>query len=556
MLLSKLPFAHHAVFDSVMNKHKPCLKKTQRKHLDKIQEWVEDPSAKLILWLHGMAGTGKSSISQTVATCLDKGLSFATEEKRTNGAYLGASFFLKQDDNTRNGILNLFPTIAHTLVERVPALKQYITDAIRGNEKVGTKKLSEQMNTLIFKPLSEFGKHLALPIRLVIVLDALDECTDHSEAQEMLKLLPNLRDLHHVQIRFLITSRPESHIQGAMLSAMQSDYVNTLVLGKIPQVKLGDPNPDDITLFVTHELDRITTDRGLQEDWISDKISDIIKKADGLFIYAATICRFLDWSMPDSRRNDRVNSILENKGGDNTDSPDNRVAEIYLKVLSFPGITLSPKEKAQMYATVKHILAFVAIVFEPVTVTTLGSLLEMEKRSVLQELEELHSIVNIPKDEASPLGFFHLSFREYLLAKDRSGPDFWVDEGATHHSLFHSCLKIMKGELRQDMCDVQLPGTLVAEIPKSKIKEKVSPHLQYSCLYWVRHLVELNKSQPCWLAEPENRKVIYTFLTESFMYWLEALSLTGKMPASIIMINDLQTLIKVSTPLYLSKCAH
>ena len=516
---------------------------TQRGPLNAIQKWVEDPDAKLILWLCGMAGTGKSSISQTIATCLHNALPFTTKDRVvTSSTYLGASFFFKHDDDERNDIAKLLPTIARTLAEKIPALREHIINVVRDNPNVGTKKLPEQISALLLEPLSGFGEQILLPIRLVLLVDALDECSDESNVKKLLELLPKLQCLKQVQVRILITSRPENHIH----SAMPRDLVTQLVLNKIQQTKLGDEDPDDITRFVTRELRRITEAETLEPGWISAETTwALIEKADGLFIYAATMCRFLDGPMGDSIRNARVERILEGSEDDDADGPEKKVAEIYVKVLYFPGRALSPYEKSQTYATVRKILGAVALVFEPVTVTTLSQLLEMESKSVLRELEQLHSIVSIPRDTAGPIGFFHQSFRDYLLG-ERSKPDFWVDEVATHNLLFSRCLRIMESDLDQDMCDLRLPGTMTSDIPLSKIQERVSPHIQYSCLYWVRHFAGASKtlSRP---AKRDSYKVIYSFLCDKFLYWLEALSLIGKLPAPILMINDLQSLVDVST---------
>lgn len=83
--LSKLPIAEGAAFDSHAEEHNPtCHPNTRVELLEKIDRWIRDPTAKTNFWLNGMAGTGKSTISRTVA-----GSALA------NGC-LGASFFFKK----------------------------------------------------------------------------------------------------------------------------------------------------------------------------------------------------------------------------------------------------------------------------------------------------------------------------------------------------------------------------------------------------------------------------------------------------------------------------
>ncbi|KAH6970500.1 hypothetical protein BKA56DRAFT_529716, partial [Ilyonectria sp. MPI-CAGE-AT-0026] len=86
-VLSRLPIAAGASFDSRAEEHNPtCLPNTRVDLLRQIHEWVNDPCAKAIFWLNGMAGTGKSTISRTVAR------DFASS------GHLGASFFFKRGE--------------------------------------------------------------------------------------------------------------------------------------------------------------------------------------------------------------------------------------------------------------------------------------------------------------------------------------------------------------------------------------------------------------------------------------------------------------------------
>jgi hypothetical protein len=44
-----------------------CFEGTRTQLLDEIAIWMADPSAKLVYWLTGVAGTGKTTIAQSVA---------------------------------------------------------------------------------------------------------------------------------------------------------------------------------------------------------------------------------------------------------------------------------------------------------------------------------------------------------------------------------------------------------------------------------------------------------------------------------------------------------
>jgi tRNA A37 threonylcarbamoyladenosine biosynthesis protein TsaE len=68
--------------------------------LQQIAEWAESPDGKCIYWLEGMAGTGKSTISRTIA-----------RDFQVSGL-LGASFFFKRGEADRSNAKRLFSTIA------------------------------------------------------------------------------------------------------------------------------------------------------------------------------------------------------------------------------------------------------------------------------------------------------------------------------------------------------------------------------------------------------------------------------------------------------------
>jgi pantothenate kinase-related protein Tda10 len=66
--LTKLPVAKGASFNSHNEEHNAqCLLGTRTKLLDEITIWANNKDSKSIFWLSGMAGTGKSTIAQTVA---------------------------------------------------------------------------------------------------------------------------------------------------------------------------------------------------------------------------------------------------------------------------------------------------------------------------------------------------------------------------------------------------------------------------------------------------------------------------------------------------------
>jgi len=157
-----------------------------------IMDWCDDPNSKCIFWLNGMAGTGKSTISCTIAREL-------AEKKR-----LAASFFFTRGrkDVSHSGMF--FTTIAAQLAISLPVLRASISDAIDNNAHIFEQGPREQWNQLILNPLKSSPTQ---SIQLVVVIDALDECDSMQDIQLILQLLEEAKDLATVRIKIFVTIR-------------------------------------------------------------------------------------------------------------------------------------------------------------------------------------------------------------------------------------------------------------------------------------------------------------------------------------------------------------
>ncbi|KAK4205815.1 hypothetical protein QBC37DRAFT_236891, partial [Rhypophila decipiens] len=114
-VLSKLPVVKGAAFNSHAEEHHArCHPDTRTELLCQIRDWTNNPQAEGIFWLCGMAGTGKSTISRTVASQLSA------------EGVLGASFLFKKGDGDRGKAAKFFTTIASQLVHQLPFLATHV----------------------------------------------------------------------------------------------------------------------------------------------------------------------------------------------------------------------------------------------------------------------------------------------------------------------------------------------------------------------------------------------------------------------------------------------
>jgi hypothetical protein len=160
---------------------------------------------------------------------------------------------------------------------------------------------------------------------------------------------------------------------------------------------------------------------------------------------------------------ERLVEILE--GSMSVATPEQHLDQLYLTVLqgSIPA-TFRKQEKVRLCSMQRQVLGSIVISLSPHSAASLGRLIELSERQVEQTLGKLHAIINVPKDVPGFLHLHHPSFRDFLLDKDRcSDLHFWVDERQAHQILAVKCIQLMSKCLRQDICRVDAPGTLVAE---------------------------------------------------------------------------------------------
>ncbi|KAJ7926122.1 hypothetical protein B0H13DRAFT_2313930 [Mycena leptocephala] len=123
-----------------------CLPGTRRKTLDDIAEWVTvKPDSPNVLWLSGVAGSGKSTISTTVS----------------------------ENHSTRSDPGAVIRTIAYSLALFNSHIGEAISATIRRSHVIVNAPIRKQFKTLLLDPLTSAEPHIQGPI--LIILDALDE---------------------------------------------------------------------------------------------------------------------------------------------------------------------------------------------------------------------------------------------------------------------------------------------------------------------------------------------------------------------------------------------
>jgi len=190
--------------------HRGCLKGTWGAVLDEIEFWTRDFSRSPIYWLNGLAGTGKSTIAQTIA------------ERIFADGQLGGSFFCSRDYEDRRNLQLIFPTLAVQLARKYPEFRSAFVPLVESNPGVAYESLYNQMDKLIVGPLVESG------ISTVIVIDALDECKE--EPASAILSVPGWFVSKLPRVEFFVTGCPEPWIQDGFHLPLLVEATDVFVL--------------------------------------------------------------------------------------------------------------------------------------------------------------------------------------------------------------------------------------------------------------------------------------------------------------------------------------
>jgi len=474
---------------------KGCLKGTRGAVLDGIELWAKDPNKHPVYWLNGLAGTGKSTIARTIAERL-----FANDQ-------LGASFFCSRDFEDRRNLHFIFPTLATQLARKYAEFRSILVPLIQSDPNVAYESLYNQMKKLIVQPLNESS------VTTVIVIDALDECEDEEPASAILSVLGRLvPDIP--KVKFFLTGRPEPRISIGFRLPLLKEITDMFVLHNVEP----DQVDRDVRLFFKNKFSELPTRWDGLDCWpTKEQLDQLCKRAAGLFVYAAATIKFIDSNKRDPRRQLELLLRSQRIGAREGKSLD----LLYTSILREAFGDEHPDDDAETLS----ILGAVVLAANPLSPSVIATLLGIDAKSVRLLLTGVNSLL-LQDGIDHPVRPFHKSFPDFITDPTRCTNKRFYISPLDHHSHLLICsLDLMNRMLEKNMC--HLPDA-VANLDISDLKERtktyIDPALQYACMSWHAHLVDVDTIPAC---APIITSTLHQFLEVKFLCWLEVLSVLG-----------------------------
>ena len=494
--LNSMPYVGGAGLDT----QKLCLEGTRKEILNDITDWInntEDPKSR-VFWLHGNAGSGKSSIAHTIADRFNK-------LRR-----LGSCYCFDRNKIAEERHKKIFTTIAQDLADSDKQIRRELAAAVHLDKSLrNTTDILQQWKELIMKPADKLSEAMVGPV--VIVIDALDESGGADSRQYLLRILAGTLNDNQSSIsklpphvRILLTSRTLPDIHNALNGV---EHVQSKSMDTIPSTST------DIVNYVSDEL------KGIQ---IQGVFAPLASASDGLFEWARLACAYIKGD--DVARSD-VKERFEDVITHNQDERVPLLDSMYKLTLEsvFPP---NQHKRSRSLDQFRLVMAQILGIAEPLSLNALSSmrghfiedrLRETDASVIVKPLGALLSGTTNPSAMIRPL---HASFPEFLTDKSRSG-EFFVDLSQIHNDLVAASLGVMKDELRFNICRLSSSYLANSEIPDldQQVKKSISLELSYCCRFWTDHL---RRSQ----FDVALADVIREFFShERLLFWLEVLSL-------------------------------
>ncbi|CUA74529.1 Vegetative incompatibility protein HET-E-1 [Podospora anserina] [Rhizoctonia solani] len=264
-------------------KRGPCTDGTRTSVLAQMREWATDRNNEGVYWINGMAGTGKTTIAYSLCQQLEM------KEYRL----LCASFFCSRSLPECRNVGRIIPSIAYRIADCSQPFRYALSKVMEENRDAHTRPPHAQFDSLIMRPFSDIKVREAFPTNMVVVIDALDECEDTKSTKQILEVL--LTKSKGLPIRFVVSSRPEASIRHQM--DKNGTWIDARVV--LHELDTGEVQTD-IKTYLRTELAPIMPSEL--------EINKLAERAGVLFIYAATVIRYIGYD--DFGRNPHLNTIL------------------------------------------------------------------------------------------------------------------------------------------------------------------------------------------------------------------------------------------------------
>lgn len=453
-----------------------------------------------LLWIKGDPGKGK-----TMLLC---GITDTLTRAPTSHCFVSYFFCQATDSNLNNAI-----AVLRGLIYMLARQNQSLAKHVHKEWKVAGLRLFEDDNawyalTRILTSMLEDRQSS----EVVFIVDALDECSEG--LPQLLNFI--VKQSQTGRAKWLVSSRNWFEVEEQLKTTGDKVQLN-LELNEESIVNA-------VEVYIRHRVDEIAQAKRLNEYRKNEMIAYLTANASYTFLWVALVCQQLQ--DPNIRSRHIMDELRCFPAG---------LDALYKRMVA----SINASRDVDLY---REILGTVSTTYRPVSLAELSSLLESESLDDLEDMEEaIRFCGSFLTIRNSIVYFIHQSAKDFLVSTTTS-PISAQSLRPKHKSLCMTSLKALSSHLHRDIYGLQEPGVSTADITPPSFDPLAS--LQYSCVFWIDHLVEadLHSNQQ---HQEDIMNLVFSFLTKDYLHWLEALSLIGSISLGLSSFAKLFQYIQV-----------
>ncbi|KAG8693594.1 hypothetical protein FRC09_010409 [Ceratobasidium sp. 395] len=487
-----------------------CTENTRTDVLNDIKGWIRYGNNQRVYWLSGTAGSGKTTIAYTICKDLE------------NSGYPTASYFCKRRLPAYRKASLVLPEVPHQLSLLSRPFLCALHDAMGRDAVVQDWPIHNQFERLIVIPLRRVGH--AFSAHPIVVIDALDECEDRDEVNELLKTL--LVHATELPIKFVLTTRWEVGTIDCAESANRDQALTEQSLDKVFRSTVQ----EDIRTYLASKLQVLNPS--------PNELNDLAEQSEGLF--RDVVC-FVNYVLGDdtSQARDRMLRLQDISSDQDYDEQTDAIYEAFLDAMLHKDLY-----KDEELADIKLVLHTVIYASVPITIGfLLGYLADLPGFRLAMPLESALQALRLVLQVSWTNGLItprYTSLRRYMMDQKRSGK---YHCNANMHCITHFTLRylniIQTPYPSYNICNLPSSYMRDSEVPRidEQIKSAITHDLLDACRQWG---VYLELSQPC----DELVSALYMFLSSRLLLWMEVLNLKRCMRDGLEQLRKARTWLK------------
>ena len=411
---------------------KVYLAKSRDDEVDDVKRWLDDTNrdGEFAYWINGTAGVGKSVLACHLADLLKDGNRLGCL------VHLGA--------NVQHSLSDLIQGMACELT----ALHPSCYDTIVAEAKKETSSMEGVDSTFeryLYKPI----KLLNVPAPLVFIVDGLDEWPQHEP------FLKALNTMHGDHTRFIFTSRTHDEIKNALRHLSLRPSILSTVSGSTMQ---------------SYFRDAFTR---LRVDVTSAELDSLVDQAKGLFIWAATVCRLMEFA-EGATPVEVLKTIISSPRTATTMHSESLIWDLYNK-----GLPRLCRNQDLHRKTLRMVLSVMAAIQRDISLKHFSKFVGIEELEVRLFHSRLRAFYTTEQQWQGNIIYplhltTHASFRDFLFDNDATAHSFVVGYQHGHAMISEVCHSHV-------MTYLKMPEAMPFETPGDLNFE------EYVFTYWILH---------------------------------------------------------------------